>query len=215
MAAGEIDARVGAEREGLLETLEGLTEEQWSSPSLCAGWSVRDLAVHLLMPYELSAPRFLLMMLRARFDFDRVADRWARADTRTPKQILAGLRQTEHRAFAVPGASAEAPLSHLVIHAQDVYRPLAVPSRTTPDNASIVLDELMTPRARRALSPGLLDGLAFRATDTDWRHGEGPEVSGPAVALVTTIAGRSAAMPDLTGDGLPRLTTRLQPSALS
>ena len=213
--AAALDARVRAERAGLLETLEGLTDDQWSSPSLCAGWSVRDLVVHLLMPYELSGPRFLLGMVRARFAFDRRADRWARADIRTPQQVLVGLRATEHRAFGVPGAPAEAPLSHLVIHAQDVYRPLAVPSRTDPGTAGIVLDQLITPRARRALAPGLLDGLALRATDTDWRHGEGPEVCGPAVALVTTLAGRSAALSDLAGAGLVELTSRFQPTALT
>jgi len=208
----EINARVDTERARLLETLEGLTEDQWARPSLCDGWSIRNLVVHLLMPYEVSTPRFLLMMLRARFTFDRAADRWARADPRPPSQVLVALRDTEHRRFGVPGAQAAAPLNHLVIHAQDVYQPLGVPSPTDPDTAAIVLDELMTPRARRALAPGLLDGLAFRATDTDWRHGSGAEVSGPAAALVTTIAGRSAALSELDGDGAGQLTARLEPA---
>jgi uncharacterized protein (TIGR03083 family) len=210
--SAEINARVDTERARLLETLEGLTHDQWASPSLCSGWSIRDLVVHLLMPYEVSAPRFVAMMLRARFAFDRAADRWARADSRPPPQVIAGLRETEHRRFGVPGAGAAAPLSHLVIHAQDVYRPLGIPSPTDPDTAAVVLDELMTPRAQRALSPGLLDGLAFRATDADWRHGSGAEVSGPATALLTTLAGRSAALPDLAGDGVAQLTGRLEPA---
>ncbi|NKX51863.1 maleylpyruvate isomerase family mycothiol-dependent enzyme, partial [Arthrobacter deserti] len=72
-----VETRVETERAKLLQVLEGLDEQQWSLPSLCAGWSVRDLAVHLLMPYEVSVPRFLAMMLRAGFDFNRAADRWA------------------------------------------------------------------------------------------------------------------------------------------
>ena len=71
----DVDARVHAERMHLLSVLEGLDEARWAKPSLCAGWSVRDLVVHLLMPYEVTPPRFLLLMLRARFDFDRAADR--------------------------------------------------------------------------------------------------------------------------------------------
>jgi hypothetical protein len=51
--------------------------------------------------------------------------------------------------------------------------------------------------------------LAFSATDTDWRHGEGPEVSGPATALLTTIAGRTAALPELAGDGVAEMRARL------
>jgi uncharacterized protein (TIGR03083 family) len=32
----------------LLELLRGLTAEQWAVPTACAGWSVKDLALHLL-----------------------------------------------------------------------------------------------------------------------------------------------------------------------
>ena len=37
------------ERLSLADLLEGLTEEQWESPSLCAGWRVRDVAAHVAM----------------------------------------------------------------------------------------------------------------------------------------------------------------------
>jgi hypothetical protein len=162
------------------------------------------------MPYELSGPRFLLLMLRARFNFDRAADRWATADRRVPAEVVSALRATEHRTFAAgPGAPAEAPLSHLVIHAQDVYRPLGLPSPTDPENAAIVLDQVTGPRFRDSLAPGLSDGLAFSATDVDWRHGEGPEVSGLAVALLTTLAGRAAALDELTGDGVAQVRRTL------
>ncbi|MGY1699178.1 maleylpyruvate isomerase family mycothiol-dependent enzyme [Geodermatophilus sp. SYSU D00766] len=205
----DVDACVHTERTRLLHVLERLDEEQWDTPSLCAGWSVRDLVVHVLMPYELSTPRFLLTMLRARFDFDRAADRWATTDTRTPAEVVAGLRKTERRTFNVPGAPVEAPLSHLVIHAQDVYRPLGVPSPTDPENARVALEQLTGPRARRSLPPGILDGLAFSATDTDWHHGEGAQVSGPATALLTTLSGRTAALPELAGAGVADVRARL------
>jgi uncharacterized protein (TIGR03083 family) len=101
-----VDDRVAAERERLLSVLDGADDDQWRRPSLCTGWSVRDLVVHLLMPYELSMPRFLLLMLRARWDFDRAVDRWATTDPRSPAEVVAALRATEHRTFA---ASAGAP----------------------------------------------------------------------------------------------------------
>jgi uncharacterized protein (TIGR03083 family) len=205
----DIDARVTAERTALLAVLEGLDDAAWRTPSLCAGWSVRDLVVHVLMAYELSLPRFAVMMLRARFDFDRVADRWARGDTRSPAEVSRALRATAGRRFVVPGAPAEAPLSHLVLHAQDVYRPLGVTSPTDPGSARIVLDQLTGPWGRGQLASGVLDGLAFSATDTDWRLGEGAAVRGPAAALLTTLAGRTAALGDLAGEGVPTLRDRL------
>lgn len=205
-----VETRVETERARLLRVLEGLDDQQWSVPSLCAGWSVRDLAVHLLMPYEVTVPRFLVMMLRAKFDFDRAADRWATSDRRSPSEVLAGLRDTRHRRFSVPGAPVEAPLSHLVIHAQDVYRPLGVPSPTDPENAGVVLGQLVSPRARGLVPRGILEGVAYSATDTEWSFGDGPLVSGPAVSLMMTLSGRTAALSDLTGEGVASLRTRLE-----
>jgi uncharacterized protein (TIGR03083 family) len=206
----DVDARVRAERERLIAVLEGLDEAQWATPSLCAGWSVRDLVVHVLMPYELSVPRFLLLLVRARFSFDRLADRFATTDRRTPAEVVAGLRATEQRVFNVPGAPVEAPLSHLVCHAEDLYRPLGIPSPTDLANVAIVLDELTRPGTRANFVPGLRDGLALSATDTEWRSGEGLEVSGPATALMTTVIGRTAALDELSGEGVAVLRARLR-----
>ena len=110
-----------------------------------------------------------------------------------------------------PKAPAEAPLSHLVIHAEDVYRPLGVPSPADPEDVAIVLDQLTGPHAG-SLAPGLQDGLSFAATDVAWRSGDGPEVSGPASALLTTLAGRTAGLSELGGDGLGEVRRRLQPA---
>ena len=34
------------EREQFAELLAGLTDDQWDAPSLCSGWSVREVAAH-------------------------------------------------------------------------------------------------------------------------------------------------------------------------
>lgn len=36
------------EREALLDLLSGLTPEEWAVPTVCAGWSVKDVALHIL-----------------------------------------------------------------------------------------------------------------------------------------------------------------------
>ena len=51
-------------------------------------------------------------------------------------------------------------------------------------------------------------GLKLRATDADWTHGDGPEVSGPMVSLVMAMTGRKAAIEDLKGDGVDTLRSR-------
>ena len=51
-------------------------------------------------------------------------------------------------------------------------------------------------------------GVTLRATDTDWRHGDGPLVSGPVLALVMAMTGRKIALEDLGGDGMTVLRGR-------
>ena len=43
---GAIEA-LRADREALLEIGEGLSDDQWGSPSGCPGWSVQDLVAHM------------------------------------------------------------------------------------------------------------------------------------------------------------------------
>ncbi len=51
-------------------------------------------------------------------------------------------------------------------------------------------------------------GLKVTATYMDWSHGSGPEVAGPAEALVIMMAGRLVALNDLSGEGKAALVTR-------
>ena len=205
----DITDLVRTETSRLADVLDGLDEAGWTAASLCAGWSVRDLTAHLLMPYELSVPSFLLRMLRARFDFDAVADRLAREDPRDHRELVAALRTTPQRRFNVPGAPAEAPLSHLVIHAEDVYRPLGLDPAVEPR----ALDAALAQSTRRPfVAKGLLDGLTLATTDSAFRLGDpagAAAVGGPARALLGVVAGRPAGLAELTGPGVERLRERL------
>jgi hypothetical protein len=55
----------------------------------------------------------------------------------------------------------------------------------------------------------VIEGLRLRATDADWTYGIGPEVAGPAVALMMAMATRPL-VSSLTGDGVDTLRSRLQ-----
>lgn len=202
----EIAALIDAERAKLVGVLDGLDEQAWQTPSLCAGWSVRHVVSHLLMPYELSVPSFLARMLRSKFSFDRVADAWAKHDRRTNAELLEALRRTADQKFNVPGSAPEAPLSHLVLHAQDICRPLDVPADVDAGSARLVLEQLT---GRRPMVPELRDGVTLVATDLGWKTGAGPQVTGPAAALLTILAGRTAALDELSGDGVGPLRARL------
>lgn len=43
----QVPALVDEGRHRLITDLTGSTEEQWRTPSLCVGWTVRDVTAHL------------------------------------------------------------------------------------------------------------------------------------------------------------------------
>lgn len=202
----DIESVYATERDLLVGQLRDLTDAEWTSPSLCDGWSVRDVTAHLLMPYELSFPRFVVGLLRARFRFDRFADRWARADPRTG-QLVDALAATTANGFNVPGAGETAPLSHLFLHAQDIREPLDLPAETTDEGGRRVLDDLT--HGKRAVAPTRTEGLHLMATDIDWSTGlGGPTVAGPAAVLASALMNRSASAVRLEGSGADRFRSR-------
>lgn len=203
----DIESLYTAERDLLVGQLRGLTDAEWTSPSLCDGWSVRDVTAHLLMPYELSLPGFVVGLLRTRFRFDRFTDRWARADIRTGHQLVAALAATTASGFNVPGAGETAPLSHLFLHAQDIREPLNLPAEATREGGRRVLDDLT--HGKRAVGPVRTEGLHLMATDIDWSTGlDGPTVMGPAAVLASALMNRSASAVRLEGSGVDRVRSQ-------
>jgi hypothetical protein len=51
-------------------------------------------------------------------------------------------------------------------------------------------------------------GLAFEATDVEWRHGEGAAVRGPGEAILMAVCGRRASLDELEGPGVEILAAR-------
>src|SRR5699024_7559288 len=45
-----MDAIATANRRLAADMFDGLSDEQWRTPSLCAGWTVREVAAHLVPP---------------------------------------------------------------------------------------------------------------------------------------------------------------------
>lgn len=197
------------ERDRLVADLRALSTQQWNAESLCASWAVRDVAAHLLMPYELGVPGFVGRMIAARFDFDRLADRWAHSDRRRSDQIVDAVAATTAVGFAVPGAGTAAPLCHLFVHAHDIRGALGLTSSSDPAAARIVLDELTD--GKHPVEAGLLADLQFVAGDADWRSGAGPVVKGPAIVLASALSGRIAAAAVLHGPGADQFRSRLTP----
>jgi hypothetical protein len=107
----QLTSEIRAERERLAGLLAGLSAEQWSAPSLCAGWRVREAAAHITMPFRTEPLGYMAGLVRAGFSFHRYADRDARSTAR-PRHLryfgvdLEGRRLTATDADVSVGAGA-------------------------------------------------------------------------------------------------------------
>lgn len=200
---------VRAEREAIVRDLEGLTDEQWERPSLCAGWSVHDVAAHLVANAGNTAVGVVWAMVRARFDFDRQNDQtMRRAKGATPQETLQRLREVVGRRTGPP-APLDSRLVEEVLHGEDVRRPLGIEHAYAPEAVERALRyQVRTPVAVGG-SKQIAAGVTLRSSDDDLLVGEGPEVTGPSVSLLMAVSGRDVALVDLAGPGLDVLRSRV------
>lgn len=135
----DIFERLAQERLSVTDVLDRLIPEQWASPSLAAGWSIRHVVAHLVMPFRYSRRQIVVRLLTARGDFNVMADRIAHRDASLPtEELVATLRGNVHHRFKPPGAGFEAPLTDLVVHSLDICRPLAIERHVPADTWRVV-----------------------------------------------------------------------------
>ncbi|MFI6576884.1 maleylpyruvate isomerase family mycothiol-dependent enzyme [Nocardiopsis sp. NPDC050513] len=198
------------ERRGVADLLDELDEEQWDSPSLCAGWRIRDVAAHLAYVTDPPSPlRMAAAALRVGGSFHRLnhgsavelADRLG-SGLADHLRRQAGSRRlpavTNHRNT----------LFDVLVHGQDIAVPLDIPRTMPVDAARAGADQVWSigfPFSARKR----MRGLRFTAEDTDWTVGEGAEVRGPVQALLMTLTGRTVCLDQLSGPGAPAVADRL------
>lgn len=198
-------AAVVAERRAQVDLYASLSEDDWDSPSLCAGWRVREVLAHVTMPFRYSLPRVVWEMVRARGSFDRMADRRARIDARqlASAQLWESLRDNVGHPWSPPGGGPLGALSHDVIHGLDVSTPLGRQDAVSPERIGLVLGGL---RPRQVAFFGVdLDGVQLRAEDIDWSYGSGAAVHGRAQDLLLLVCGRRVPAGRLHGPGVDRV----------
>ena len=200
---------IGSERRSLAEQLESLTDEQWETPSLCAGWRVRDVAAHLaLVP---TAPGLLALIGGVvkvggnpnRFNHDLAV----RHADRPTADIVAELRdQADSRKLSLPTTAPNLAFD-ILVHGQDIAIPLGRSRPMPPDAAAAGATRVWGMGfpfwARRRLR-----GYRLTATDIDWSVGAGAEVRGPVSAHLLLLTGRSAALTMVDGVGADALRAR-------
>ena len=94
----------------LIALLEDLSDEEWRAPSLCPGWTVRDVAAHLTMA-QTSIGELLIVLIKIRGDLNtKILDsaRLRAADWSTDK-IIQAIRAMVGSRRHNPGSAAGRP----------------------------------------------------------------------------------------------------------
>lgn len=204
-----MDLMLEAERDRaeLADLLEDLAPEEWAAPSLCAGWTVRDVVAHLLSYEGLGPLEVGLRGARGRLMLDRmnaVALQEYRAAT--PAELMQRLREFPQPTGLTAALGGAIGLVDGVIHQQDIRRPLGRPRTIDPDRLRFALKFAVTAPPLRGFWK--VRGVRVVATDVDWAFGRGPEARGPGEAVLMSLAGRRGAADDLQGPGSSTLQRR-------
>lgn len=142
----------------------------------------------------------------------RAIDELARRRAELPAaQIVATLRECADHQLSPPLFGPLDPLADILVHGGDIRIPLNLPYEPEPELAALALDFLTGPWPFGFVPLGRLWGISLRSTDIDRSWGKGPEIRGPAAALMMTVSGRTAVLHNLDGPGLPLLQRRLRP----
>ena len=202
------------QREGFIDTLEGLPPEQWLAPSLCTEWRTIDVAAHLAWAPVLGAGNGAVAMARHGFSMNRMIARSAIVwSARGQAAILQQLRDNARSGARPIGMPPVAALADAVLHGLDVRRALELPGQVPVESLQPLAEfTLRTPWPMNVVVGGSarrrVAGLRLVATDTDWSHGEGPDVRGTTEALLLLLYGRTPRTDELTGEGAAILLAR-------
>jgi uncharacterized protein (TIGR03083 family) len=200
---------VAAERAALVADLEWLGVGAWRTPSLCDGLSVEEVVAHLTAGASSGPIRWLTGLARCRFDVDRMVDMRLREQLgSSPDETLACFRSVVASRTAPTSKHVDGWLGEVVVHGEDVRRPLGIRHAYSTDALDRVARfyaarDFTVPSKRRTA------GLRLEASDGPFTVGEGPLVRGRTVDLVLAMAGRSVALEHLEGPGLRTFAARV------
>lgn len=212
MASVDFLPLIADERRRVARLVEGLSQQQLATASLCTGWTVHEVAAHLLSPLVTSLPKVMFTLVVSGFNIDRMNRRLTASVARLSSQeIVDGLRKRAGHPFKPPRMGLEAPLTDLLVHQQDIRRPLGLSPDLVPERLMLCLGFVAKATERSSIlgARGCLDGLRVEATDLDWGYGEGRVVQASGESLLMALSGRAVALPDLDGEGADLLRSRM------
>ena len=209
----EVWHSIHRQRLAVVELLDPLTKEEWDRPSLCEGWTVREVAAHLTLQ-EVNVAAFARLVLRhpsaAARGIGAITREAAQdeARRRPPAELIARIEAMIGSRRHNVGVTCRETMIDILVHGMDIALPLGRarggPPHPPPGAA---------PRTWSAPFGGYpffarrrFRGYRLEADDIDWAVGDGLSIHGPMHALLLLITGRkAAALPQRSGEGTGRL----------
>jgi uncharacterized protein (TIGR03083 family) len=208
LSTEEIWETVDVHRRALADQLADLSDAEWAQPSLCDGWTVRDVVAHMSLN-QMTVPAALRELARYRGNVNRMIRETARREARVTATatMIGRLRAMVGTRGTAPFVTHHETLIDVLVHSQDAMIPLSRTHKIDPVAAATAADRVVStgyfkPKQRLA-------GLQLHADDVDWSHGKGAAVDGPMDALLLVATGRRAGLSRLSGPGVATLAERL------
>ena len=197
-------------RTAFADLCDTLTPEQINESTWCEGWDSHHVAAHVATFVEVPLPKFMFTIAKNKGNFDQAADVMANALVERPmSDLVATIRAKASKKSILPIFPSELTMVDAVVHTEDIRRGLGLPGEPDPGLVRACLEFLTTSKKAGPLleTKGLLEGLRFEATDSDWTAGDGQLLSGSSIDLLLAIA-RRPVDDQLTGDGVSALRAR-------
>lgn len=192
---------VAAEQAEFAAMLRTLSPEEWSTPSLCSKWSVRDVVIHTAAHiHNQQNDEAVISQFASRSE--EVLVSWLESPPAEPTES----DYRSRRRFA------EIQRGELMVHQQDVRRALDIPRIIPHERVQEVLAFSLQPIGSLGMAFGRerAKGLRLVSTENDWKWGTGKDVRGSLEALLMSTAGRTAALKELSGPGVTVLADRMR-----
>ncbi len=195
---------IHTERRALAATLRDLSSEQWAADSLCESWTVKDIASHVISHPQIGwaqMPGLVGRNLGRGYNTMVFREVKRRSAQQTCESILADYVTFDGSTRKVPTTTVLEPLIDVLVHHQDIVRPLGLAREMSPEAAAVAADRART-LAFLSGSRKVVKGTRMVATDIDWARGSGPTITGPMQELLMVCMGRARVAVDLEGDGM-------------
>jgi uncharacterized protein (TIGR03083 family) len=204
----EVTAMTRAEGEALVAYLREVPADRWDEMTVCAPWTVGHLVAHLTALGNQTMPNLARRFVRSGFNFEKTVESDLQKYLEgTPAERLDRLEAAVKNP-TTPKPLSEIALGEFLSHSEDIRRALGDRGEHNQDHIAVV-----GPLQAKSKAPlngkKRAQGLSFRATDGDWTFGEGPEVRGAGIDLISAITGRGYGLEHLEGEGLATLSGRL------